>query len=154
MGGFARLSVPRWFTLYGKHLLFRYAVKDKARGPQGCPSFRRQRVGDDAVIAHIKPDMAAGSVELGTGVVSPIRAAAQDLKGQPVIQIPGIERFAERNQTDKGETIMTPQIAMVFGTFLFMIVFMIWGKIEPCIVVMLSLGFLWFTGSEKYSCSI
>ena len=41
---------------------------------------------------------------------------------------------------------MTPQIAMVFGTFLFMIVFMIWGKIEPCIVVMLSLGFLWFTG--------
>lgn len=41
---------------------------------------------------------------------------------------------------------MTPQIAMVFGTFLFMILFMIWGKIEPCIVVMLSLGFLWFTG--------
>ena len=71
------------------HLAPGYAVKDKARGPQGCPSFRHQRVGDDAVIAHIKPDMAAGSVELGTGVVSPIRAAAQDLKGQPVIQIPG-----------------------------------------------------------------
>ena len=33
--------------------------------------------------------MATGSVELGTGVVSPIRSAAQDLKGQPVIQIPG-----------------------------------------------------------------
>lgn len=41
---------------------------------------------------------------------------------------------------------MTPQIIMVFGVFLFMIVFMIWGKIEPCIVVMLSLGFLWYAG--------
>lgn len=40
---------------------------------------------------------------------------------------------------------MTLQIAIVFGTFLFMIVFMIWGKSEPCIVVMLSLGILWFT---------
>lgn len=41
---------------------------------------------------------------------------------------------------------MTLQIAMVFGAFLFMIVFMIWGKIEPCVVVMLALAFLWFTG--------
>lgn len=40
---------------------------------------------------------------------------------------------------------MTVQMAMVLAAFLFMIVFMIWGKIEPCIVVMLTLGFLWFT---------
>lgn len=41
---------------------------------------------------------------------------------------------------------MTLSIALVFATFLFMIIFMIWGKIEPCIVVMLALGFLWFIG--------
>ena len=46
----------------------------------------------------------------------------------------------------KEELQMTPQIALVLGAFLFMIVFMIWGVIEPCVVVMLSLGFLWFTG--------
>lgn len=38
------------------------------------------------------------------------------------------------------------QIALVLGAFLFMIVFMIWSKIEPFIVVTMSLGFLWFTG--------
>ena len=41
---------------------------------------------------------------------------------------------------------MTPEIWMVAGAFLFMIVFMIRGKMEPCIVIMLALGFLWLTG--------
>ena len=40
---------------------------------------------------------------------------------------------------------MTMQIALVLAAFLFMIVFMIWGKLEPAIVVMITLGFLWVT---------
>lgn len=46
----------------------------------------------------------------------------------------------------KGRDMMTPEIWMVAGAFLFMIVFMVWGKIEPCTVIMLALGFLWLTG--------
>ena len=66
-----------------------YAVKSEPSGPQRRPGFRRQRIGDDTVIAHEKPDAAAGTVELGTGVACPVGAAAQDFKGQPIVQIPG-----------------------------------------------------------------
>ena len=66
-----------------------YAVKSKPSGPQRCPCFRRQRIGDDALVAHDKPDAAAGPVELRTGVACPVCATAQNLKRQSVIQIPG-----------------------------------------------------------------
>ena len=65
------------------------AVKGKASGPQRCSVLGCQRIGDDSLIAHLKPNAAAGPVELGTGVVRPVRTAAQDFQGQPIIQIPG-----------------------------------------------------------------
>ena len=41
---------------------------------------------------------------------------------------------------------MTPEILMVLGAFLFMIVFMIWGKLEPAVVVMITLVFMLLAG--------
>ncbi len=41
---------------------------------------------------------------------------------------------------------MTLQIGIVLCTFLFMIIFMVWGKLEPVVIISISLGILWFTG--------
>ena len=94
-----RLFIQRCFRSAGPHSSpcgagpstpdLRLCRQSEPSGPQRRPRFRRQRIGDDTVIAHIKPDATAGTVELGTGVACPVCAAAQDLKRQAIIQIPG-----------------------------------------------------------------
>lgn len=66
-----------------------FAVKGKSGSSQGRPALGLQSVGDDPLIAHVKPDSASSTVELGAGIICPIGAAAQNLKRSAIVTVSG-----------------------------------------------------------------